>query len=192
MFCNTHRYIGKFIGKTIEQKSDYALDMKAFKHGCMIPDLAREYKRIPHYKDKSFDFVQKLICSLTDNKAQEPSDYEVQLGVVSHYICDYFCQMHNLPKKANIVYHLLYEIYLMFAIKRACITDICDNQFDLLQNHLPKTAEEITLLIEETHLQYMEEKQSIRNDIHYAVAASLMVVASVINCTHPDIAQISA
>jgi hypothetical protein len=164
----------------ILENSAYTLDMKAFKNGCMIPDMRSEYKIFPHYKNQSFDYLQTLIRNLIENKDDCDKNLSTQLGIISHYIVDYFCQVHNYPVKANIVFHLLYETKLMLIIRGAGLSDLCQQQYNALPDELPQSAEAITSLIEQRHLLYLREIPSCQNDIKYAVQTAFIVVASLL------------
>lgn len=109
MFPDTHIYIAD---RVIDQlKGDNInLNNTAFKTGSVIPDFSPYHKYVKHYKDNSFEFVENSICKLGESK--NITELSFKLGIVSHYLADYFCYPHfnNMTcTSKDILGHIKYE-----------------------------------------------------------------------------------
>lgn len=86
------------------------LNKTAFRTGSILPDFSPYHKCIKHYKDKSFTFVEKSIDNLGNSK--DINDLSLRLGIISHYLADYFCYPHfnNMTfTSKDILGHIGYE-----------------------------------------------------------------------------------
>lgn len=126
---------------------------------------------IPHYKEKSFDFVINIIKELLYIEIYNKNSkiFFNKIGIVVHFLCDYFCFAHNTSELDFIIPHLKYEKALHKLFK--------NNQFDILNQNIPNTFEVYSLshLIEEIddrYKSYNSSPPSMEKDIYYAVEIS--------------------
>lgn len=109
MFPNTHIYIADRVLDQIKG-DNINLNKQAFRTGSILPDFSPYHKCVKHYKDKSFTFVDKSIARLEDSK--DINDLSLRLGIISHYLADYFCYPHfnNMTfTSKDILCHIKYE-----------------------------------------------------------------------------------
>lgn len=79
-----------------------------FNFGLVMVDQSWLVTTHPHYRQKSFDYINKKIEKLISLK--EFNAYtSMQLGIVVHYLCDFCCNAHITGSVGNIKYHLEYE-----------------------------------------------------------------------------------
>lgn len=116
---NTHKLIGENIIKYTESKNINLLNNRRFIWGNVKPDCVLKYKLIKHYYDESIDLIidkiqylsslsiEDVFCDKTIEKFSE------ELGVVCHFLCDYFCAPHyyrwECKSTSAVKQHMLYE-----------------------------------------------------------------------------------
>ncbi|KPU46075.1 hypothetical protein OXPF_01850 [Oxobacter pfennigii] len=176
MFSHTHAYIADMISKKLREEKQILLNNAAFRFGSIIPDFSPKYLSIGHYMDESMDFITgealKLSKVLFQNHEAKASDYSKRLGIIVHYVSDYFCYAHNddIYKKDKIR-HFFYEADLK-------------SQIGKLKNSITIPADTLSHTIyKDNFIDYLENKlknynmedKSHLKDINYALEASYTV-----------------
>ena len=84
--------------------------------GNMLPDVSWLPLTHPHFYSRSFPFIfKKLGLSLNKHRKHELDQFIVspvfslRLGIVSHYLCDFFCAAHQGDGINGAKHHLNYE-----------------------------------------------------------------------------------
>lgn len=183
MFTQTHWRIGEAIIRSMP--IDFQIDKPAFQYGCVVPDFL---PGIPdHTKDESINFVAKIIeqvqkCNLTETNPADQRDLFVKLGIVTHYISDYFCQAHNDdPRYNKILPHLLYENRLRIEFNASNLAKVSRTGLERFNYFRYSTQSSLVNYIQDRHLAYMAEKSGMSKDIHYAAQTSTNVIAAILN-----------
>ncbi|WP_443110702.1 zinc dependent phospholipase C family protein [Caloramator sp. mosi_1] len=65
MLSSTHKLIGSSIISNIKENFDIYIYEHQFLNGCVKPDYSIPLFLIPHYKEKSFDYIIQMIKNLT-------------------------------------------------------------------------------------------------------------------------------
>ena len=100
MLINTHLLIAKSINDNIDPSKSFFISEKNFIYGNIKPDLTSKYLLNKHYFDESYDMIRKKVhylCSLTlddISKYFSISSLSQELGVICHFLCDFFCVAH--------------------------------------------------------------------------------------------------
>jgi hypothetical protein len=185
MFTQTHRLIGETIGTIIRKEYPAILDENAFQYGCMIPDYYLRFLSIPHYKNKSFEYItgmiQKKRC-LPQN-IKEKQCFSTDLGIIAHYLSDYFCQAHNYSKYDNCMNHLIYEGKLSAEFKRVNLQKFCSSNLSGHRNHKLGSLVNLPAFINNRHLEYRNENRQMRTDIAFCLEVATTVVLTIVNYT---------
>ena len=119
MMLNTHKILAvKFI-ENIDDNKMSLIKEKHFVWGNIKPDCVSKYKFHKHYLDESFPMIIRKIQFLSTlsityiYRSYSLNKFNQELGVICHFLCDYFCVPHNQRwefKTPTIVKdHLLYE-----------------------------------------------------------------------------------
>ena len=125
MLINTHILLANSILSKANGKKIYLINRNRFLWGNVKPDCVSKYKFKKHYYEESIDMVIKKIDFLSNMSIEDlyydygKSKFSEELGVVCHFLCDFFCVPHNQRwefKKA-IKKHVLYEKRLSKAAK---------------------------------------------------------------------------
>ena len=116
---NTHKTMGENIIKYANTKSVYLINNKRFVWGNVKPDCAPKYKFKKHYYDESIDMIVEKIIYLSSltlehvNYNMTIGKFSEELGVVCHFLCDFFCAPHyyrwEFKSTSAVKQHMTYE-----------------------------------------------------------------------------------
>ncbi|HWQ79000.1 MAG TPA: zinc dependent phospholipase C family protein [Anaerovoracaceae bacterium] len=164
----THIMISKALYRQLSQRME--LDPKAFSYGNIKPDLSPKCLRDPHLLENYL-----LIVSNDSNRLigenPELKQFSTDLGVICHYICDFFCFCHLDSRIYHrLLFHFIYELrlHLAFCSMRAK-NKIC---FRLIRR-IPK-GKSIASIVMELRKEYMTKQKTFQRDIEYALMASFL------------------
>lgn len=182
MFTQTHRLIGATIGTIISREYPDRLDEKAFRYGCVIPDFYLRFISIPHYKHKSFEFITTMIQKerCLPQTIKEKRRFSAELGIITHYISDYFCQAHNYSEYDNVINHFIYEGELSGEFRRFDLQKFCLNNLTACNQPGIESPSNLPAFIHNRHLEYQNEKRQMKTDITFCMDVSVTVVLTII------------
>jgi len=119
LMMNTHKTMGENIIKYANTKSVYLINNKRFVWGNVKPDCAPKYKFKKHYYDESIDMIVEKIIYLSSltlehvNYNMTIGRFSEELGVVCHFLCDFFCAPHyyrwEFKSTSAVKQHMTYE-----------------------------------------------------------------------------------
>ena len=161
-----HNYLAK----------DIALDKGAFRYGNIKPDLSSECLRNPHTLENCLFLVCNHSNGLLDQNLSL-KDFSTDLGVVCHYICDFFCYYHfdnTLHKK--LIHHFIYELRLQLVLSGLLLTH--KFRINPARRH-PVSG--IASMVMEMRREYNTGGKSLNSDIEYAFSAAVRVCESIIS-----------
>ena len=104
MRLNIHYRIAKKICAEMKE-SGLQLHGKSFVFGNLFPDLIQSFFWCRHEYSASRKYISKKIEKLK----KKPLFFSFQLGVLTHYICDYFCYPHIRAYNKSMLHHIIYE-----------------------------------------------------------------------------------
>ena len=105
MRLEIHYRVAKKICTEVKEQGLHLNEM-AFLLGNLFPDLIQSYFWCRHEYPASRDFLIKKIEKLK----KKPLFFSFQLGILTHYICDYFCYPHSRVYESSMLQHILYEL----------------------------------------------------------------------------------
>lgn len=176
MIINTHLLFSKLIFNYCLKELDFKLSKGIFMYGNIKPDIFSEYANSSHSLEDSTKAVQEYIDKLLNNKLTA-KQFSLNLGMLCHYTCDFFCIYHRKEfTKINIFKHLLYEIQLHFKLVNLLITR-------RLKTLKTKTfpQKDILSIILEAQNKYLQERDSIIKDITYALSTAILISESALH-----------
>lgn len=117
MLMTTHLKIAKSTFENIDDAQKSYISEKNFIYGNIKPDIVSKYKLKKHYIEESFGMIMEKIehlCSLTLEKLTKlfsTSRFSQELGVICHFLTDFFCIAHNerWEFKHSMNKHITYE-----------------------------------------------------------------------------------
>lgn len=125
MLMNAHFVIAKSLLENIDPNKSFLISEKNFIYGNIKPDSSFKYVFKKHYLDESLDtIISKIdhLCSLTLDSLSKyfsVSKFSQELGVVCHFLCDFFCVPHSQrwEFKHSMKKHMAYEKELSIMAK---------------------------------------------------------------------------
>lgn len=127
MLMNAHFLIAKSLLDNIASNKSFFINEKHFIYGNLKPDAVPQYVFKKHYLNESFDTIASKInylCSLTIDslaKCFSLSKFSQELGVICHFLCDFFCVPHSerWEFKHSMKKHMSYEKELSVVAKES-------------------------------------------------------------------------
>jgi hypothetical protein len=180
----SHLLIARKIHKYILDNLGFNMSLNNLKYGCIKPDFSPKLARIPHYKKDSFYFISELITKMEScqlpNTVGEMNLLSSQLGVILHYIIDYFCFAHNNIFMNKIIPHFIYEVNLGSELKKYLSSYENLPDIELTEEDNINVKKSIIDYIENKHQEYLSDIQSIENDIYYSLQVCEVVTLQLI------------
>lgn len=157
------------------------LHKKAFYIGSILPDCIPSFITRRHSIEETIDILKKEIDKITENYDSErglSSYFCRHLGIITHYVADYFTFPHNKTYPGNIKDHCAYEEDLKHAIRKYVASDEAKRVRE--QNGLFKNSEEIISFIKSTHKEYLNLINAVKSDCEYIVELCHKVVDAIL------------
>jgi hypothetical protein len=146
MLKATHIKIANNILESIQSNIDWKINKLAYLFGSFAPDLNCAFPT--HTFDHTYNRFIKRIKRIDNSESNIIKSFT--LGVLLHYICDYFCYAHNL--KHNNPKHAIYERCLRSHIKRHYddlevenkeLQEQINKHWEYINNHLMQEIEKV-------------------------------------------------
>ena len=145
------------------------------------PDCRPSFLTTPHRIDVTFESLKKDIEKLLkkNHSYNKLSTFSTgRLGIILHYIADYFTFPHNKEFSGSLKEHATYERDLKFAI-RSYIKD-GGALAHYKTSTILYTPDELYKYIERKHSEYVHAIHSLENDIKYIVQVCTDVFVSIL------------
>lgn len=183
IFAETHKIIASNIYDNVYEKYDLKLDKNRLLWWSIAPDILPQYKFVRHYKDESIDYIVKEIIKVIYvsryvefNRVLDPIAIKIlskKIGLISHYISDYFCLPHakrwtfNVSKDVMIK-HIKYESDLEeFSKTHTFNNNIVDFEDININNDVENLYDSIKGFIENGLDLYLQN-EGFANDLDFA------------------------
>jgi hypothetical protein len=176
MLTSSHIAVANhFYTKLKQCRLSFNLNKNAFFKGNIQPDKQRHLFNAHFYAESKSDFERYYAkaknVNLSDDERSEA------LGIVCHFMCDYFCKYHSIQpyKQAGWKEHLFYEIQLHLMLRLVLIRGYILRMSKLgkkifegfdLSVGVGKNGD-IQALMDD----YILQSESLINDLTYAFAA---------------------
>lgn len=181
----THLSIAIKLKHIIEANFHVKLNTISFMTGNIKPDLSSRYINIPHLKKESEGFVREEIQNLLKTKIYEyencSRDFSEKLGIITHYLSDFFCYAHSEYFTGSMFEHYIYEMHLtIFNLKNLKLqTHFRHEKNSLIKNNVSSLCGHL----DELHKRYLCEcrEEYLSADIPFALKACTSICFSVIS-----------
>jgi hypothetical protein len=178
VFVQVHTRIGRSILDNLGSELSGKINSTAYLAGCILPDMFPALP--PHDKSQSLPYVADLINRIKEeiHGVNGVRDWKsaIKLGMVSHYICDFFCLAHNSEACFNKANHFIYEYKMQMIYNNAKLKEVLNNQGfmdSIINNYQSGSA---TDFINYAYGLYSREKQGMNNDIKYSLAVASAIL----------------
>ena len=172
MVTKLHRHMGAMIRDNViaALPKEQSIHISPFWYavGNMLPDMSWLPVTHPHYAVQSAPFIRKkLTLSLRKHRRHDLDQFIVspifslRLGIVSHYLCDFFCVAHQGSGIDGARRHLDYEHEMrdFFYDHRSAIEALCRFQPDMVhETSMPATSDSLHKVFEQWHDEYSKSQ----------------------------------
>ena len=154
---------------------------KSFYIGSILPDCTPSFVTRRHSIDETLDILKKEIDKITVHYNFEKglsTYYCRHLGIITHYIADYFTFPHNKIYPGNLKDHCIYEEDLKHAIRSYVQSDEAKRVRET--NGCFRTTDEIIEFIKASHEKYLAAIKAIKIDCMYIIELCHRVVDAIL------------
>lgn len=154
----------------------------SFYIGSIWPDCVPSFLTRRHCMDETYElFVKKMekFVRKYDVKKEMNIRSTWRMGIVMHYIADYFTFPHNKHFEGNFKQHCMYEKELKHRMYEYIDSIKCGET--LCERTLLKDISDIKDYIRSYHESYVEQSGNVDIDCEYTLAVCLGVFASLLS-----------
>lgn len=180
----THIIIANKIYDSLDPVKKSIIKKKNFVYGNIKPDLISKYKLRKHYRKESYEIILDKIDELSKinsvdeiQKKKYFCNFSQELGVICHFICDFFCVPHDerWEFKHSMVIHIAYEKKLNFIAKNYSFNK--NKKINL--NSSNNISEFLNIMYEE----YKKDKSldTYRRDLEYSYNICFIVISKILD-----------
>ncbi|MDR3596952.1 zinc dependent phospholipase C family protein [Clostridium sp.] len=173
-----HGKIGYLLGKELVCNGFSKINIASFVYGNILPDLSFKYRVTMHSKNVDWNMVLKIIDEISYNKEKINENISIKLGILTHYLCDFFTFPHNEVFKKTIIHHEIYEQSQRLLIwgKLSKIWDECRKEINVEL----KSKNDIINYIEDMHSIYIKNSGDKNRDILFSNILVRVVCTSIL------------
>lgn len=180
MILNTHLVISNALIKNLDSNKSFFISEKNFIYGNIKPDITSKYVLHKHYLKESFDMIIEKIKSLCRlsldfiEKHFSISKFSQELGVICHFLCDFFCVPHSQRWEFSHSFkkHVIYEKDLQSLAK--------DTNFSILERDCI-THIGVEEFFNKLYKEYIK-KEDFENDLFFSTYMCNSVVNYILDC----------
>lgn len=138
MVTKLHRHMGALIRENVVASlpKDKSIRLSSFWYGIgnMLPDISWLPLTHPHFAVRSKPFMSEMLTTSIRKQQKQSVDsfmvsplFSLRLGIVCHYLCDFFCVAHQGEGINGARHHLDYEHEMrdFFYENRSEIESLC-------------------------------------------------------------------
>lgn len=176
----SHLSLAGYIVDVVDQ--DMITHPMAFRFGSLEPDLVPSFITTKHRIDLTFYKLEKKIRKVLeqyDSSRGMTIGLSKDLGVITHYLADYFTFPHNIEYPGTMTEHIQYEAELKLNF-RTFVDQMKERQAHF-QEVAFQSAEEICLFIRKCHREYLDAVKSIQNDCKYILEICAQVIGAILH-----------
>lgn len=177
----SHISLAKYI---LESKGMEELNKckKSFYVGSILPDCVPSFLTRKHNIEETLDLLKTEISKVTDkyDVTKGINTYFCRhLGMIIHYVADYFTFPHNSIYPGTMMEHCYYEKELKFAFRKYVKSEQAKR--NRLLESAYNTPEEIVGFVKSMHDEYLKAIKRISVDCHYIVELCFRVVDAILH-----------
>lgn len=181
MNTNSHAHMAVLLHRRLKETCGINLPKRAFIVANCRPDYSIRYKKIPHYKKDMYQNIQAMVRDLAFCDKSKLNAYLLanRLGVICHYICDFFCYAHTERFEGTMKDHFQYEAGLNGFIKRykwrIFKSELVSS--DPLEEHVQEIWRQVDLCYED----YINQPPSYAADVTFSLKACEKILAGLLH-----------
>ena len=111
----SHITMGRYLYTYFTENLGVELDKTSFVTWNFLPDIAPSLLKLRHFKKDIYDLVmEQAECLAAEGDSMTVEEYSKQLGILCHFMSDFFCYAHAEYFDGSKIGHLKYEICMQF------------------------------------------------------------------------------
>lgn len=177
----SHIRIGRLVLNRLQNKYGILLPNASFLWSNCKPDYSIKYKKIPHYKQSMEKEFKRLIEEVSLYKWENKNIFLIsdRLGVICHFICDFFCYAHSPSFSGGLKEHISYEAKVNKFIKEN--PDLLENwaSFDNCLGN--KTIEDLLYWFDRRYERYILTPNNAACDVEFSIGVSLELTSRLLD-----------
>ncbi len=186
----SHTTVAHYLLNFVEKTDGISFDRKAFVFGNLKPDLRGEYLTKRHYPSLMFDEVMQRIRDFVARfsiRASNGARLSEELGVICHYLTDFFCFPHNDTIYGRGLFaHYVYEKRTGILISRRIDAAKFESWVQPCLDQVPQTVDALIACLTDQHRRYAAQPlHSISDDLIHICRVLTTTVLAVIRLTRP-------
>lgn len=182
MLPQTHKIIANLIYDDVYTEHNVKLNKTQLVYGSIKPDIYSGMPKLKHFKPQSFSVIcndiSALSSSQTENNRAAIARLSQKIGVVTHYVADYFCVPHNdrSTYQHHIINHIQYEnqLHLMYKETNLRKTATIDQWLDF------SDVRRVMNYLDQLHNAYSNRNESLLNDLNGSLQASRTIATMIV------------
>lgn len=173
-----HLIIARQVRKVISRQTGMKLNQIGFGIGNILPDLDEKLLRISHYPHESRNEISQMALRVQVEPCLDRQNISYQdsleIGIICHYVSDYFCHVHSIRFNKSLWHHYLYELKMLFHLKSPT------RQFAEQHSPVIFRPDDIQPYLILQSMRYDRQNPKMTTDLRFAMATSADVAASMI------------
>lgn len=154
----SHMALSVYLAAELQSEELYRY-RKAFYLGSILPDLSPKMLTEPHEFDVTWDKIRHLITRIVSDAKEDGCDGRtvwLHVGMVLHYLADYFTYPHNAGFDGNLKDHCVYESEMKYLMRAYLCTSEAWEGFETQRIYAQKihTTQQLFSYIEQVHRDY--------------------------------------
>lgn len=177
----SHIRIGRFVLKRLQIKYGVSLPTATFLWANCRPDYSIKYKKIPHYKKSMEKDFKRLVEEILLYRWEKENIFLIadRLGVICHFICDFFCYAHSPAFSGGLKEHISYEAKVNRFIKEnPVLLENWVSSDKCLEN---KTVEDLLCWFDRQYEHYILTSNNIACDVEFSINVSLELTSRLLD-----------
>ena len=111
----SHITMGRYLYAYFTENMNLKLDKGTFVRWNFLPDVAPSLLKLSHFKKDIYDLVMEKADYLArEGENMSTEEFSKQLGILCHFMSDFFCYAHSENFDGSKIGHLKYEIFMQF------------------------------------------------------------------------------
>lgn len=188
MKSTTHFAMAHILASSL-QSYNIHVNQIAFAYGNISPDYVPTMVVNPHFGKVCTKNIEDFTAELSQIPISKSgivnAEYSKKLGIICHYICDYFCYAHNSDFNGSLRQHAKYENNLDSFMRRYWFRLLENgNKLDLTLSY---KQDDIAKDIDKIKREYYEKGYTRENDLNYALHACLTAIISTVKLSEKEV-----
>lgn len=116
-----HLLFAYHVRKIIRKDTGIKLNLLGYMVGNILPDIRARFNSQPHYIDHSLNFVINSGRKIMNNEEGLTSSsyrFSKNMGIINHYLSDYFCYPHQSSYSEGFRRHMTYEFVMLIRYRK--------------------------------------------------------------------------